>query len=397
MPKEIKLDQNQLAAVDKAVNSRLSVITGGAGSGKTTIIKHLAEQLKAKGESVLLAAFAGKAAARIKEATGYEASTIHRMLGWMGDRFTLGSLQDHTVIIDESSMVSSMLLAEITRRNPKRLVLVGDAAQLPPVGEGQPFHDIIHYFPSIVSRLTTCYRATEAVFKAATCIRNGDQPLMQDESEHEKWKMVPTGDARSTHQYILELARTGYLDFSQDIILTPRNDDEANGAAAIVPLNKDLVEIANPRESSDTDKFKAGDRILNTKNMPILDIWNGTTGTVVSVEPKGRLYIKTDYPVTGDNGEKTTSVTVPKEEVKNFKHAYALTVHKSQGSQYRKVVFVVLQRDAFALLDRAMIYTGVTRAKQECLVVGELRAFADAIHRNTSKATVFQQLARLGA
>ncbi|MFY9548804.1 ATP-dependent DNA helicase, partial [Miniphocaeibacter sp.] len=270
-------------------------------------------------------------------------------------------------------------------------------AQLPPVGEGQPFHDIIHYFPNIVSRLTTCYRATEAVFKAATCIRNGDQPLMQDESEHEKWKMVATGDARSTHQYILNLAKTGYLDFNQDIILTPRNDDEANGAAAIVPLNKDLVDIANPREAEDTDRFKAGDRILNTKNMPNLDIWNGTTGTVVSVEPKGRLYIKTDYPVTGDDGETTTSVTVPKEEVKHFKHAYALTVHKSQGSQYRKVVFVVLQRDAYALLDRAMIYTGVTRAKQECLVVGELRAFADAIRRNTSKATVFQQLARLGA
>lgn len=397
MPKEIKLDNNQLAAVEKASNSRLSVITGGAGTGKSTLIKNLAEQLQAKGEPILLAAFAGKAAARIKEATGFEASTIHRMLGWIGDRFTCGSLQGQTVIIDEASMVSSMLLAEITRRKPDRLILVGDAAQLPPVGEGQPFHDIIRYFPNLVSRLTTCYRATEAVFKAATCIRNGDQPLMQDESEHEKWKMVATGDARSTHQYILNLAKTGYLDFSQDIILTPRNDDEANGAAAIVPLNKDLVDIANPREAEDTDRFKAGDRILNTKNMPNLDIWNGTTGTVVSVEPKGRLYIKTDYPVTGDDGEKTTSVTVPKEEVKHFKHAYALTVHKSQGSQYRKVVFVVLQRDAYALLDRAMIYTGVTRAKQECLVVGELRAFADAIRRNTSKATVFQQLARLGA
>ena len=131
MSKQIILDNNQLAAVDKAVNSRLSVITGGAGSGKTSTIKHLAEQLKAKGESVLLAAFAGKAAARIKEATGFEASTIHRMLGWMGDRFTLGSLQDHTVIIDESSMVSSMLLAEITRRNPKRLVLVSGSRGFP--------------------------------------------------------------------------------------------------------------------------------------------------------------------------------------------------------------------------------------------------------------------------
>lgn len=397
MAKQITLDNNQLAAIDKATAPGLSIITGGAGTGKTTIIKELATRLQAAGHPVLLAAFAGKAAARIKEATGFEASTIHRMLGWMGDRFTCGHLRGQTVIIDEASMVSSTLLAEITSRHPDRLVLVGDAAQLPPVGEGQPFHDIIRFFPQKVSYLTTCYRATEAVFKAATAIRNGDQPLMQDESEHEKWRMVSTGDARATHQYILNLAKQGYLDFSQDIVLTPRNDDEANGAAAIIPLNKDLVEIANPRDAEDDGRFKAGDRVLNTKNLPSLDIWNGTTATVMAVEPKGRLYIKTDYPVLADDGTKTTEVTVPKDEVKNFRHAYALTVHKSQGSQYRKVVFVVLQRDAFALLDRSMIYTGVTRAKQECLVVGELRAFADAIRRNTSKATVFQQLAKLGA
>lgn len=397
MPKQITLDNNQLAAIDKATDSGLTVITGGAGTGKTTIIKELATRLQAKGHPVLLAAFAGKAAARIKEATGFEASTIHRMLGWMGDRFTCGSLQGETVIIDEASMVSSTLLAEITRRHPDRLVLVGDAAQLPPVGEGQPFHDIIRFFPQRVAYLSTCYRATEAVFKAATAIRNGGQPLMQDESEHEKWRMVPTGDARATHQYILNLAKRGYLDFSQDIVLTPRNDDEANGAAAIVPLNADLVEIANPRDGKEDGKFKAGDRVLNTKNLPNLDIWNGTTATVMAVEPKGRLYIKTDYPVMGDDGQKTTEVTVPKEDAKNFRHAYALTVHKSQGSQYRKVVFVVLQRDAFALLDRSMIYTGVTRARQECLVVGEFRAFGEAIRRQGTKATVFQQLAKLGA
>ena len=173
----IKLDDNQLAAVDMACSRRrLSVITGGAGTGKTTLIRAIADRLQAEGDDVRLCAFAGKAAARLREATGHYASTIHKLLMYQGDRFALRDLRGVTVIIDEASMVRSDLLAEIVRRQPRRLVLVGDQAQLPPVGPGQPFHDILAVMPCLTHNLTTCYRATEAVYRAASMIRIGQLP-----------------------------------------------------------------------------------------------------------------------------------------------------------------------------------------------------------------------------
>jgi len=206
--------------------------------------------------------------------------------------------------------------------------------------------------------------------------------------------MRNTGGPRETHAYILQMAKAGEFDFQQDIILSPRNDDETNGAAAIAPLNSDIVNIVNPH--TDGERFRPGDRVINTKNNPDLDIWNGTTATVHSVDGSGRMHIRTDFPCR-PNGEmeETHDVEVPRDWVKNFKLAYALTVHKSQGSQYRKVVFVVLSRDAFALLDRAMTYTAITRARQECLILGELSAFSNAIRRVTNRNTVMKLLAEI--
>lgn len=391
----IQLDDNQLAAVAHATSRRrLSVITGGAGTGKTTIIKNITETLEADRETVHLAAFAGKAAARMREATGHEASTIHRLLGWNGDRFIAGSLDRDNVIIDEASMVNSALMAELIRRSPRRLILVGDEAQLPPVGPGQPFHDVIALMPELVHNLTTCYRATEAVYRAALLVRQGQTPCQKDHTAQERWEMRNTGGPRETHAYILQMAKAGEFDFQQDIILSPRNDDETSGAAAIAPLNSDIVNIVNPH--TDGERFRPGDRVINTKNNPDLDIWNGTTATVHSVDGSGRMHIRTDFPCR-PNGEmeETHDVEVPRDWVKNFKLAYALTVHKSQGSQYRKVVFVVLSRDAFALLDRAMTYTAITRARQECLILGELSAFSNAIRRVTNRNTVMKLLAEI--
>ena len=186
----MKFDESQLNAIDKAVEGKLTLITGGAGCGKTTIIKAIADQLDRHGEQVAIAAFAGKAAARIREATGYEASTIHRLLRWQGEQFALPDLNGVTVIIDEASMVDSKLMAEIMKRKPRRLVLVGDEAQLPPVGSGQPFHDLIRLKPNLVANLTTCYRATEAIFRAATLIRNGQQPVREETTAQEHWLMT---------------------------------------------------------------------------------------------------------------------------------------------------------------------------------------------------------------
>ena len=390
----MKFDESQLNAIDKAVEGKLTLITGGAGCGKTTIIKAIADQLDRHGEQVAIAAFAGKAAARIREATGYEASTIHRLLRWQGEQFALPDLNGVTVIIDEASMVDSKLMAEIMKRKPRRLVLVGDEAQLPPVGSGQPFHDLIRLKPNLVANLTTCYRATEAIFRAATLIRNGQQPVREETTAQEHWLMTYAAGDKEVDAAILSMVRCGDLDCEKDIILAPRNGDEATGSAAVAPLNAKIAEIVNPRQPGDP-KIIPGDRVICTKNNPELDIWNGTTATVMAKDNSGRMQIRTDTEIIGKNGEKTRDCDVPADFSKNFQLAYALTVHKSQGSQYRKVIVIVLQRDAYALLSRPLIYTAVTRAKRECHVIGELRTFANAIMQQTNIQTILQQFARI--
>lgn len=394
----MKLDTTQEAAIDMACTSRFCAITGGAGTGKTTIIAEITKRLEADGEDVKLCAFAGKAAARLREATTHEATTIHRLLGSDGTTFTTETLEGLTVIVDEASMVDSLLMAEITRRNPKRLVLVGDQAQLPPVGSGEPFHDIIRLRKDRVANLTRCYRATEAVFKAATAIRSGGRPAMQEESENERWAIINTGDAGRTQASILKWVREGVFDFQKDVILVARNGENAEEPATVKGMNKAIVDAIAPR--NEKTKFVVGDRVINTKNLPTIDAWNGTTGTVHSVDIDGGVWVKTDVPVidwvkTSDPKKPvyTSLILFGKDIRKHLELAYALTVHKAQGSQYRNVCMVCLNRDARCLLDRSLLYTGVTRTREACCLVGEVGAVWQAIDRVDHKRTVMQELA----
>lgn len=388
------LDPTQELAIDHACNTRFAIITGSAGTGKTTIIKQIADRLG----GCTLAAFAGKAAARLKEATKRPASTIHRMLMFNGDRFLLESLKGRTVIIDEASMVAADLMAEVMRRNPSRLILVGDQAQLPPVGKGQPFHDLIELLPDKVVNLTKCFRNTEAVFKAAMEIRNGTLPGQSETSANEKWSILKSGPAENTHRAVLKMVQDGLIDFEQDIILCPKNG-KAGVPCTVHGLNSDIVDIVNPRQGD--EKFCPGDRVINTKNLAEKDVWNGTTGTIHSIDQRGAVTIRLDIPIIDwENSDDLKNpvykdmVKLAKDEVKNLQLAYALTVHKSQGSQYRKVVFVALERDSFALLTRPLIYTAVTRTKQECIVAGQVQALWKGIGATTHKRTIIQELAR---
>ena len=395
----MKLNEEQQEAVARAAAERFLIVNGAAGCGKTCVIKNIADAIGQTGGDVRLCAFAGKAAARIREATGYPSATIHSMLRFDGTRFLCSSLEGLTVIIDEASMVSSSLLAAICKRNPKRLVLVGDEAQLPPVGLGQPFHDLIALNPSKVVTLKKCYRNSEAIYAAAMRVREGRMPERVAESANEKWVMKGLASPQDVHMAVLDMVRRGELDFERDIILVPRNADETNDAASVKSLNRDILDLVNPHGAN--ERFKAGDRIINTKNHPELDIWNGTTATVLAVEdaPKGRgrVYLHLDYPAVDAEGNQTQDIHVTYDVAKGFMNAYALTVHKSQGSQYRKVVFICLARDSYALLNRSMIYTAVTRAKSECIILGELPAFAGALGCKASKRTVMQMLARMEA
>lgn len=401
----MKFDEAQLGAIGAAVDGRFTIINGGAGSGKTTIIKGVVDELTRRGDGrVRLCAFAGKAAARLKEATGYGASTIHRMLMYMGPElgFTLKSLAGESVILDEASMVSSDLMAEIIRRKPKRLVLVGDEAQLPPVGSGQPFHDLISLRPDMVRTLTTCYRNNEAIYRAALAIRRGDTPVGYEKTEGETWQIAGTGGAEATHEAILSgIKESGSIDFDQDVILCPRNGESLAQKCAVESLNSDIKDIVNPAVGN--ERLSVGDRVINTKNMSDLDIWNGTTGRVKAIDAAGAMWLTLDYPIldfarsSPDNPVYISEVLVPKNSVRHLQLAYALTVHKAQGSQYRRVFFVTLARDAMALLDRSMIYTGVTRAREACTVLGEARALYDGIRTVKSKNTVLRELARESA
>ena len=383
-------DVQQLKAVEMALANRFTVVNGYAGSGKTTIIRQLCKALKLNGRTFHLCAFAGRAAARMRDVTECHASTIHSMLGWRGDGlgFTVKSLAGSTVILDEASMVPSWLLAEIIVRNPDRLVLVGDEGQLPPVGAGQPFHDIVHHGnPKNVITLNTCYRNKAAINRAASEIRDGRLPLSGEE-DGERLAVINVNGAIGAHHWILNVVRKGEIDFSRDIVLCP-----ANGAdytpATIESLNRDIANIIIPR-----DEFRLvdGDRAINTKNNPELDIWNGTTGSV-KLDAGGAAWLTLDVP--NADGEK--SVLVPKAEVKHLRHAYALTIHKAQGSQYRKVVLVCLRRDTHILLDRSMLYTGVTRAQKECVILTDGGALSHAIGRTAHRRTLLQQLLTKGA
>ncbi|MBQ9502872.1 MAG: AAA family ATPase [Lentisphaeria bacterium] len=394
-------DPSQLEAVRFAVAHKFAIVNGGAGVGKTTVIRMIVRGIREAFPhlGVRLCAPTGKAAARLKEASGIEATTIHVMLGAMGNGiFSAGPLDTAAVIVDESSMVDSALLAEILKRDPAKVVLVGDQAQLTPVGHGQPFHDIISLHPESIRTLTKCYRNTEAVFQAAAQIRNGNLPVRHAKSENEEWTVVAAPHPEEVQKLICGWAEEGVLDFSTDIVLCPKNgargDDEKFQDATVNAFNEDLLEIDRRlRGTSDRGKFVRGDRLINTVNRAEAHVWNGTTGTVHAVDGDGGVWVELDVPFRDPaTGEEKSEVLFDREMAKALRYAYALTVHKSQGSQYRKVVMAVLARDKFQL-DRSLIYTGVTRTKEECVIVGDYAAFASGIAATRKKDSVLQCLA----
>ena len=399
-------DKNQSLAIERACTSRVCLISGGAGTGKTTIVRAIADRIEAEGGRPKLCAFAGKAAARLREACQRPAYTIHRVMGWNGSRFMCETLEGLSIIVDEASMLPASLLAAIIERKPARLVLVGDEAQLPPVGEAQPYHDLLALRPQLATNLTHCYRNSEAVFKAASAIRTGICPPMQLTTPGESWALINTGDARQTQAQVLEWATGPDWDFEQDIILCPRNgeakEDGAMMEGTVRGLNAAIAQAVLPR--AEGVKFVVGDRIICGHNFQDKDVWNGTTGTVAGIDTDGSVWMKTDVPVIdhnrtapdAENGSVvyTDRVLFTRGERNELSLAYALTTHKAQGSQARNVLVVCLSRDIPCnLISRSWLYTSVTRARAAAVVCGQVAAFKAGIQLTYPKRTVIQELA----
>ncbi len=371
-------DKSQLEAIRRARLGQDVVITGAAGTGKTTLIGEIARNLD--GECHIFAP-TGKAAARLKEATGFFACTIHRGLGWDGEQFRNRDRLKKPVIVDESSMIDSWLMARLLERKPPQIILVGDAAQLPPVGRGQPFHDLVALRPDMTCVLDVCHRNSSAIHRAANLIRVGKAPATSEKAGGETWSMRETGAGKTTQETIVSWARKGAIDPMQDIIVSARYGDEDGDGGEINSLNAALLPILNP-ERPKGETWAIGDRVICCRNFADLDLWNGDLATVDAVDVDGGIWLSLDR-----DGHQVRCVTEHKRELK---HAYCLSVHKAQGSQARRVIVVCLTKH-WHMTSRALIYTAVTRAREGCVVVGQMKAFYRGINQEINRETVLQK------
>ena len=380
----LTLAGSQADAVRLALRSKTTVITGGPGVGKTTIVNAVLRILSAKGVTLLLCAPTGRAAKRMSEATGMEAKTIHRLLEFSPKAFRFRRNGDHPLdcdllVIDEISMVDVMLMQSLLRAIPDHaaLLMVGDIDQLPSVGPGQVLADIIRSGAIPVVRLTKVFRqaARSRIVTSAHRINAGRIPYLNASDGESDFYFVPAEDSEQAVERIIDLVRSYIprrfgLDPVRDIqVLCPMN----RGGCGARSLNIELQGALNPAGADRIERFgwtfAPGDKIMQIENDYDKDVYNGDTGYVEGVDAaEGEL-------TAGFDGR---SVAYGFGELDMLVPAYAVTIHKSQGSEYPAVVIPMLTQH-YAMLQRNLLYTGITRGKRLVVLVGQRKAVAIAV------------------
>ncbi|MBZ0270557.1 AAA family ATPase [bacterium] len=379
-----ELNDGQRQAVLAVLRNRVSAIVGAAGSGKTFTVRTIVELFESYDLSVTLCAPTGKAARRMTESTGREASTIHRLLGYDGKGFAHGAdnkLDDFDIlVIDEMSMVDVMLahaLFSALDIEKVAVILVGDHNQLPPVGPGNVLRDIIRRNLCPVTTLSQVVRQAGELKRNSTAIlqgyvaRTSETP---DESGVKPWYVVNNLQAADAiENFLFEFYRSILADrLGFDLVrevqlLTPRR----GGALSVTELNLALQRIVQhkvfgrdvPATKGKRPAFLAGDKVIQRKNDYDLGVMNGTIGYVVTVEGNGDLIVNFDGA-----GEVTISKSAG--DVSNIDLAYALTIHQTQGSEFPCVVVVTHKSHSF-MHHRNLLYTAVTRSRKTCVIVGD--------------------------
>ena len=360
------------------------MVTGGPGVGKTTLVNAILRILVERKVKVLLCAPTGRAAKRLSEATGLEARTIHRLLepgsGREGFKRGLGKpLRCDLLVVDETSMVDVTLMQALTRAVPDRsaLLLVGDVDQLPSVGPGQVLADIIASGAVPVVRLTDVFRqaARSRIVGSAHRINRGSIPDLPNPEGDSDFCFVEADEPETAAARIVDLVKTdiprrlGYDPVRDIQVLCPMT----RGAVGSRSLNIDLQAALNPAGEHKVERFgwtfAPGDKVMQIENDYKKDVYNGDIGYVESVEPEtGELSASFDgRTVVYGFGELDTLVP-----------AYAATIHKSQGSEYPAVVIPVMTQH-YHMLQRNLLYTGVTRGKRLVVLVGQKKAVAIAV------------------
>ncbi|NLV40107.1 MAG: ATP-dependent RecD-like DNA helicase [Candidatus Hydrogenedentes bacterium] len=380
---KITLSERQREAVRQGARGKVLVITGGPGTGKTTVLKSLLAILERKGVSFVLAAPTGRAAKRMEAATGRDARTLHRLLEFnpATGRFAKGEhapLATDLLVVDEVSMVDIQLLSSVLEALPSfaRLLLVGDVDQLPSVGAGSVLLDIIASGLVPVVRLDTVFRQAEesGIIANAHRINRGEMPVFNDRD----FVLIERDDPAKAVETLVEVAarrlpaRFG-LDPLRDIqVLAPLR----RGDAGVEAVNAAMQTALNPNGAPLPGRaYGLGDKVMQLRNNYTLDVYNGDTGVVTAVDLEAG-----EFQVSFDDGR---AVLYPVDEADNLAPAYCATVHKAQGSEYPAVV-LSLHNQHFMLLQRNVLYTAVTRGRRLVVIVGSRRAVARAV-RNTSQ------------
>jgi exodeoxyribonuclease V alpha subunit len=416
----LTLNGDQREAVTRALQRGIVVITGGPGTGKTTIVKVLLAAARQLGQRWKLAAPTGRAARRLSEACGQGASTLHRLLDFEFPAMTFrrnasNPLEAHGVIIDEASMVDLRLMAALLEAIPPggRLVMVGDDHQLPAVGAGQVLGDLIRSGVVPVVRLEEIYRQAEGsgIIVNAHRIDHGVMPVSA-ERERREWerqeaerpphrprKPEPALDfflveredplevqATLLHAVTERLPARGFDPMRDVQVLAPMH----RGELGTVVLNRKLQAALNPQGRAfeqGSFGFREGDRVIQTRNNYQTEVFNGEVGRVLRVEAEGLL--------VGFDGRQ---VSLSGEQLREIDPAYAITVHKSQGSEYPAVV-IALHGSHRVMLRRNLLYTAVTRAERFCCIIGSRRAvrLAVGISGHQDRFTMLADLLRGGA
>ena len=380
----MRLAVMQAEALRLAVRSKLLVITGGPGVGKTTLMKSILAVLRAKGVRVALCAPTGRAAKRLAEATGLEAKTIHRLLevdpaSGSFRRHEARPLECDLLVVDETSMVDVPLMHALMRAVPPRAaaILVGDVDQLPSVGPGQVLADIIASGAARVVRLTEVFRqaAESRIIVNAHKINRGEMPQLPPAEAESDFYFVEAAEPEDGARKLLQVVRQRIperfgLDPVRDVqVLCPMN----RGALGARSLNVELQKLLNPARDPSVERFgytySVGDKVMQVENDYDKDVYNGDLGFVASIDLDLREMV-IDF-----DGR---PVVFGFDELDRVVLAYATTIHKAQGSEYPAVV-VPITTEHYLMLQRNLVYTGVTRGKKLVVLVGQRRALAIAV------------------
>ncbi|MBT7070944.1 MAG: ATP-dependent RecD-like DNA helicase [Anaerolineae bacterium] len=380
------LSPEQQNAVTMALTNPVSILTGGPGTGKTTCMKALIEALEWQKKSYLLASPTGRAAKRLSETTGRSASTIHRLLGFSPvEGFTYNEdnpLKTDFVVVDEASMLDLLLTNNLLKAlSPgTHLLFSGDIDQLPAVGAGDVLRDMIASGQIPVTRLTTIFRqaADSQIITNAHRINAGQMPIFaKDEGQ---FYLFPADDALAAADWVVDVVteripqKFGF-DPVQDIqVLSPMY----RGAAGVQALNQRLQEKLNPPKASKPERqlygtiFRPGDKVMQTRNNYDKDVYNGDIGFVRKIDMvEQQLRIDFDGRLVPYEWDEADELIL----------AYAVSVHKSQGSEFPVVVIPVVTQH-YMMLQRNLLYTAVTRAKKLCVLAGSKRAIGMAVGNN---------------